>query len=101
MKELAPLDCQEEVEISLINVDHPQTVDFIVSRVFEDHGVDDSLPSFKDIASCDAIIYEGYNGFCDAVLGVRQEIVFGVLGVFTIWGGFGIKPFSKEGLIPA
>ena len=76
-------------------------MDFIVPCIFEDQGVDDSLPSFKDIAGRDAIIDEGYNGFGDTVLGFRQEVVLSILGVFRLWGSFGVEPFSKEGLISA
>jgi hypothetical protein len=56
-----PLDCQEQIKVCLVDMDHAEEVNAINSCVFEYHHVDNLLPSVKDITMADAEVYALYH----------------------------------------
>ena len=41
----SPFDSEDKIVIGFVEVNHTEAVDFIVTRFFEDHDVDDVAPS--------------------------------------------------------
>ena len=56
LKKITPFDGHNEVEVGLVNMKYPQTVNFEVAWFLEYHCIDDDPPSLKNVSRLYTVI---------------------------------------------
>ena len=58
VKELSPFDAEQQVEVPLIQVDDPESVDLWLTRILFEHGVDNAVPPVVGVSKLESIIQQ-------------------------------------------
>jgi hypothetical protein len=90
---MTPFDSQEKIEIGFIYMSHSEpVVDFVIAGVFEDHSINDCLPSFQNMSIPDAIIDNRKDHLCYGGLFILELVIW--RGLVGVWRGSIIGSFS-------
>ena len=72
LDQLTPFDREKKIEVGFVNMDDSESIDFVVACLFEDHRIDDSLPTMKRVTGVEAKVQNCENGPSNKVLFISK-----------------------------